>query len=102
LGRFAYVANGDSGGSNNVSAYTINAVTGALSPVADSPFAAGRGPRSITVDLSGKFVYVANFGSNNVSAFTINPTTGALSPVAGSPFPAEGGPFSVVTTGTIQ
>ena len=57
-GRFAYVANlvGD-----NVSAYTINSSTGALSAVAGSPFAAGNDPWSVTVDPSGKFAYVANF-----------------------------------------
>ena len=40
---FAYVANGNS---DNVSAYTINATTGALTPVG-SPVAAGDGPNSI-------------------------------------------------------
>ena len=43
-GAFAYVANQNS---NNVSAYTINAVTGALTPVAGSPFPAGSNPASV-------------------------------------------------------
>ncbi|MGC9237930.1 MAG: beta-propeller fold lactonase family protein, partial [Thiomonas sp.] len=45
-GTFAYVANA---GSNNVSAYSINATTGALTPVAGSPFAAGNLPLSVVV-----------------------------------------------------
>jgi hypothetical protein len=42
---FAYVANDTS---NNVSAYTINALTGALTPVVGSSFAAGTNPASVT------------------------------------------------------
>jgi 6-phosphogluconolactonase len=103
-GKFAYVANecGDVLCSvGNVSAYTINGTTGALSPVTGSPFAAGRFPRSVAVDPSGKFAYVANecgdafcSVSGNVSAFTIDGTTGALSPVTGSPFAAGRFPVS--------
>ncbi|NNM69475.1 MAG: beta-propeller fold lactonase family protein [Gallionella sp.] len=89
---FAYVANNYS---NNVSAYTLNATSGALTPVAGSPFAAGAQPNSVTVDPSGKFAYVANAGGNNVSAYTLNATSGALTPVVGSPFAAGGGPDSV-------
>ena len=88
---FAYVANCGSSctggvGTGNVSAYTINGASGALTPVPGSPFAAGTGPQGVTVDPSGQFVYVANTGSNNVSAYTIDPATGALTEIAGSPF----------------
>jgi 6-phosphogluconolactonase (cycloisomerase 2 family) len=69
-------------GSNNVSAYSIDSSTGALSEISGSPFAAGPGPTSIAVDPSGKFVYVANGGSANftdtVSAYVIDATSGAL------------------------
>ncbi len=104
-GGFAYVANcgrGCVGGSGpeNVSAYTIDGTTGALTPVAGSPFPAGSGPNSVTVDPTGQFAYVANFVSNNVSAYTIDGTTGALREIPGSPFPAPAGsrPSSVTTT----
>src|SRR5260370_26938732 len=90
--KFAYVANDNS---SNVSAYTIDHTTGALTSVPGSPFAAGSLPFSVAVDSSGKFAYVANFASNNVSAYTIDRTTGALSPVPGSPFAAGTNPFSV-------
>jgi DNA-binding beta-propeller fold protein YncE len=43
-GKFAYVANF---GSANVSAYAINATTGALTALASSPIAAGIQPISI-------------------------------------------------------
>jgi DNA-binding beta-propeller fold protein YncE len=94
-GKFAYVAN-LGGSSGNVSAYTIDRTTGALSSVPGSPFAAGSRPRSVAVDPSGKFAYVANQSNpGTVSAYTINSTTGVLSPVTGSPFAAGSGPRSV-------
>ena len=45
FGQFAYVANQFS---NDVSGYTINATTGALTPIPGSPFTARAGPRSVT------------------------------------------------------
>lgn len=99
-GQFAYITNcvttfcfGSGGGS--VSAYAIDAATGALTLIAGSPYTTGGGPASLAVDSSGQFAYTANRGANNVSAFMIDITTGALTPVSGSPFPAGGEPFSV-------
>jgi 6-phosphogluconolactonase (cycloisomerase 2 family) len=87
-GKFAYVANL----SGSVSGYIIDATTGALTPVAGSPFTAALSAFSVAVDPSAKFVYVANANpSNSVSAYRVNPSTGVLTPVAGSPFPTEGG-----------
>src|SRR5260370_12829529 len=88
---FAYVANVRSG---DVSAYTIDGATGALMEVDGSPFPAGSGPWSVTVDPTGQFAYVANGGSNNVSAYSIDGTTGALTEIDGSPFPAGSAPRS--------
>ncbi len=87
-----YVANHASG---NVSGYSINGSTGALTELSGSPFTAGTGPYGITIDPSGKYVYVANNGSSNVSAWTYDPNTGALVPVAGMPFNAGNGPHGV-------
>jgi len=90
--QFAYVANE---GSNNVSAYTIDPSTGALTTIAGSPFPAARFPASVAVDPGGKFAYVSDENSNNISAYTIDLSTGALSAIAGSPFPAGLFPDSV-------
>lgn len=49
-GQFLYVANSDT---ENVSAFTINATTGVLTPVAGSPFACtlgGEGPAAIAIE----------------------------------------------------
>src|SRR2546426_74443 len=40
-------------------------------PMATATVAAGTSPRSVTVDPSGKYAYVANFNSANVSQYTI-------------------------------
>src|SRR5260370_5153461 len=84
---FAYVVNcgslcgGGGVGPGNVSAYSINGTTGALTPVAGSPFPAGTKPFSVAVDPTGQFVYLANDGSNDASAYTIAGSSGALTPV---------------------
>jgi YVTN family beta-propeller protein len=74
-------------GSNNVSGFTIDTLTGVLTPVVGSPFSAGTGPNAAAV-AAGKFLYVANSASNDVSAYAIDPNTGALTSVPGSPFVA--------------
>jgi YVTN family beta-propeller protein len=80
-GKFAYMANGAllpgiPGSSNTISMYTINATTGALT--CTGTIAAGTLPKSVAIDPSGKFAYVANANSNNISMYTIDATTGAL------------------------
>jgi YVTN family beta-propeller protein len=75
-GAFAYVANS---GSNDVSMYTINATTGALTSI--GTIATGTDPGSVAVDPAGEFAYVTNSGSNDVSMYTINATSGALTPI---------------------
>ena len=91
-GRFLYVTNN---GSANVSGYTVNPGTGALTAVRGSPFAAGTGPEAIAIDPTGRFVFVANHVGNSVSAYTIDPGTGALAVVGGSPFAAGSSPLGV-------
>ncbi|TMB31107.1 MAG: lactonase family protein [Deltaproteobacteria bacterium] len=77
-GRYLYVPNTTSG---DVSAFSIDAKTGALAQIAGSPYPAGAGPLSIEIDESGRFVYVPNSGSNDVSVFRIDGATGRLATV---------------------
>lgn len=81
-GKFAYVIS--EGSIHNpitdeilgsVSAYTINSTTGALTLVGTVP-TTSHSPRSVTVDPTVKFVYVAD--GSNVAAYSINTTSGAL------------------------
>ena len=84
-GKFAYVANGTD---SNVSVYTINQTSGALT--AGTAVSAGTVPISIAIDPTGQYAFVANNGSNTVSAYTITAGTGALVAVGGSPFTVNG------------
>ena len=92
--QFAYVANA---GDNTVSAYTIDASTGALAAIA-APTVAGTSPSAtLGVEYYDKrFLYVANEHSNDISAFAVDAITGALTAVPGSPFVAGTGPQAMV------
>ncbi len=80
--EYVYVVNN---GDRSISAYQINATTGALTLVTGL-FRTGADPSALAVDPAGDFVYAVNAGSDNVSAYSIDVSTGALKKVAGSPF----------------
>ena len=76
--RFPLVLySGENATPGNVRAYGINALTGDVA-AAGEPVNTGLDARSIAIDPSGRFLYVANYGSNTISAYTINSRTGAL------------------------
>ena len=60
--------------------YTINPLTGALSPKTPATVTAGRYPDGIAVTSDGKNAYVTNFQDSTVSQYSIDPLTGGLSP----------------------
>ena len=74
-GKFIYVTNTTS---DNITAFSIDPVTGALESIGGSPFATSRDPNTVTIDRNSKFAYAANLLSNSISIFSIG-TTGALS-----------------------
>ncbi len=84
-GNFLYAATTGSSGSH-VAAFSIDAVTGGLTPVSGSPFAAGTSGGYpigsafplLTMDPSGKFLYVANETSGQIQEFSVNATSGTL------------------------
>jgi len=71
-GSFLYATNNSN---NNVSAYTIDQTSGALTPLAAKPtIPTGTGPQLGALDPSGTHLYVANFDggtTNTVSAYSI-------------------------------
>ena len=91
LKRYVYVGNE---GSNDISAFAVNAATGALTAVPGSPFAAGTDPQGMT--LYGSLLFVANAGSDNVSTYGIDLSTGALIAEPGSPVAVGKSPTSIV------
>ncbi len=83
-GKFAYVANNGCPDDfvGNVTTYTINSATGALTAVLPN-VGADFGPISVAVAPSGKWVYVANDGAREVTSgsifvYDLDGTTGAL------------------------
>ncbi len=104
-GMYVYVANSLNGvGGNTISQYTIGA-GGALTAMAVPTVAAGNSPASVTVDASGKYVYVTNSlngaGGNTISQYAIG-AGGALTPMAVPTVAAGAGPVSITTTSTWQ
>jgi len=91
---FAYISDGLTA----VAAYSINASTGDLTPLAGSPFTAGPGPSALAMTPNGKFLYVAT--TPGVVAFAIN-ADGSLTSV-GSPqgFSTPPVALSIDVTGT--
>ena len=75
--------------------YQVDLTTGQESFITSVSVAPAHGPTWMTLDPSGKFLYVGNHGSADISAFSINPETGHLTTVAGSPFQTESIPWSI-------
>jgi 6-phosphogluconolactonase (cycloisomerase 2 family) len=106
-GRHLYVANS---GSGDVSAFAIDGDSGTLNPVRceggegcnGGNFLAGTNPQSISVDVSGRFVYVANFTSNAVTTYSITTDTGVLVSAGGEAATQGSAPISLATAGSIQ
>jgi 6-phosphogluconolactonase len=86
-GSYVYVANK---GSNNISAFTLTAASGKLTPIAGSPFASGgQVPVALVNDNTKKYIAVINNGPNgtstswDVQVFKFDTTTdGKLDPVS--------------------
>jgi 6-phosphogluconolactonase (cycloisomerase 2 family) len=83
---FMYVTNNSQvQGTSSISAYRLDATTGALTPLLGSPFSAGTAePLWVSVDPSGAFLYVPSFDtalSGVIEAFAIAPGTGVLAPL---------------------
>lgn len=106
--QFVYVIDGCTHCVGNISAYTIGSGgvlvdLGGSSCGAGLPsncFATGNDPQSITVDLSGEFLYVTNSQDDTVSTYEIDGTTGAPGEVSGSPFSTGKSPLAVAVDPT--
>jgi 6-phosphogluconolactonase len=85
---------------NVVYGYSVDATSGALTPISSSPFSiagltTSQGTTGMASDPAGKFLYVVNGNNNAVAAFTIN-STGQLATVTGSPFATSTSPQAAV------
>ncbi|MDA8115037.1 MAG: beta-propeller fold lactonase family protein [Acidithiobacillus sp.] len=90
-GTLAYVTETPPWQTGAVSAYHVNASTGALTPVPRNPVATGfLRPDPVAINPTGTFAYIADRGNGGdkgtISAYRIDTTTGALTAIPGSPF----------------
>jgi 6-phosphogluconolactonase len=89
-----------------VSVFSIDAGSGALTPVAGSPFPANADPTEILITPSGKFVYVTNPGIGAITAFTFSSSDGTLTQLPSSPISSlpggGGGAFGLAVDGSEQ
>lgn len=101
LGRFVYTANTDD---STVSMFTVNQVTGVLTPTTPAsvstllPGELLSEPGFLSVDPTGKFLYVTASLSDGAAVFmyNINQTTGLLTPTSPATVHTGGIPWQVV------
>jgi 6-phosphogluconolactonase len=90
-GGFLYVANA---GSDNISVFSIDSSTGALTQLANSPFPVGLPPLNIQLTPSGNYLYVTASGgqagnNGSIAGFSVN--AGALTALsAPNPISSDG------------
>jgi len=83
VNKFLYVANR---GSSNISVYSVDQATGALTPAPFSPITSVANQRTLKVHPSGSPLIV---GADSFASFVITPTS--ASPAPGSPYPLPTG-----------
>jgi 6-phosphogluconolactonase (cycloisomerase 2 family) len=101
-GRFVMVAEDCCPNAAGITVFNINPVNGKLTVVAGSPFLPPTGtsePSSVTVDPTGRYVYVANggtFGTSGATAYSINASSGKLT-FLGTELPGGTAPWGIAT-----
>lgn len=92
-GKFLYA--GSTGFGGQITIFSMDPTTGALTMVGASPVAAGGPVYSLKVSPDGKFLAVALYQTHQIAVFAIQ-TNGTLQAVANSPFTlSSGSPTSV-------
>lgn len=79
----------------NTGSNTLSEFDGSTLDILHNPITAnGINPVAITIDPSGKFVYMVNSSSDNLTAFSVN-SNGLLTQVSGSPFMTARNPIAI-------
>ena len=92
--KFLFAANEQT---NNISVFSIDPATGALTLVSGSPFPTGGASGSgisLGVTPDNQFLFASSSGSNNITVFSIA-ANGTLTAISGSPFAAAGLPDGI-------
>ncbi len=96
-GLFVYMLNYGTNNINqpnsSITAYNIDATTGRLTQLSDSPYATGSGPVCMIEDPSDHYFYTSNHNDSTITGYQIVVRTGQLAPLnRGTVFPATGNP----------
>lgn len=91
-GSFVYVV---LSGADQIAGFSINSSSGALTPIAGSPFPVSGIPTALAV--TNDYLYVSN--AESLSGYSIDASTGALTEVEGSPFSIFGSVLATDYTG---
>ena len=94
-GRFIFVTNSMG---LSFSVFKVDADSGVLTPLKNSPIKTGGGdrPYAVAVHPSGQFVYVSSWGNNMVWAYRFDEDKGQLTPLLAPSFSAQGyGPINI-------
>lgn len=88
-----------------VDGYSMDPTSGALTPIASSPFALGGaapGGGGLSMFLQGgdTFLYATDMNSGTVAGFNYDSASGTLTAIPGSPFPAGDTPVQAVQNGS--
>jgi 6-phosphogluconolactonase len=96
-GRFLYVAVNllTDGGSYEIVGFFIDPLTGSLTPLRSSPVPLAAESTGLTVDPSGRFVYVT-LEDSTITGYSIDRRSGALRALPGPPLPTGTGPTGIV------
>jgi 6-phosphogluconolactonase len=70
--RFLYAVNEGGNGGNQVSAFSIDAASGKLTPL-NAVSSQGSGPCHLAIDATGKWLTVANYNNGTMAVLGINP-----------------------------
>jgi 6-phosphogluconolactonase (cycloisomerase 2 family) len=86
-----------------ISAYTVNATNGQLSPISDAPYTVGSGPVCEVEDPTNQYLYISNFNDGTVTGKLLDPTTGRLEQLSrGSTFTATGQATCLALSGSVD
>jgi 6-phosphogluconolactonase len=75
-GRFAYIADT---AASAVRIYSVNASTGTLAEIDNSPVGTGGAPHYVAIEPSGRYAYVSVPGTTSIVKFAVDANTGRLS-----------------------
>lgn len=88
-----------------VDGYSMDPSSGALTPIASSPFALGGaapggGGLSIFLQGGNTFLYATDMNAGTVAGFSYDAASGTLTAIPGSPFPAGDSPVQAAQNGS--